>query len=186
MNNFCVHCGNKLSGEKYCPSCGASVNETSHDEHTNNIKKQTNARKSSRNSLFVIVMIIINIISIIIFLKLGRYVYSTYYNSNKNNTSITDSVDKTNKSVSKSKSVTITGQWKDLNNRNGIYELEFFSDGTYKSNQSNYAGTYSADGNRLRLDGILMEDLIYTFQIDGDTLTLYDDKDKGRKYTKVN
>lgn len=37
------------------------------------------------------------------------------------------------------------------------------SDGTYVSDSANYDGTYSTDGNRLRISGILVSDRTFTF-----------------------
>ena len=51
--------------------------------------------------------------------------------------------------------------------------LDFFNDSTYVSNQTNYSGTYSVSGDRILLEGILVETLTYTFTIDGDILTLF-------------
>ncbi len=51
-------------------------------------------------------------------------------------------------------------------------ELEFFSDGKYTSSHSNYEGDYSIDGNRIRLEGILVDSRIYYFKVNGNTLEL--------------
>ncbi|MGN0244236.1 MAG: hypothetical protein ACI4CT_09280 [Lachnospiraceae bacterium] len=55
-----------------------------------------------------------------------------------------------------------------------LSEIEFFSDGTYVSSHSNYEGNYSVDGDRIRLQGILVDTKTFTFKIKGDTLTFYD------------
>lgn len=68
----------------------------------------------------------------------------------------------------------LVGRWEGERN---FKELEFFKDGTYKSNYTNYFGSYTAEDGRLRLGGVLVEDLIYDYKISGDTLTLYDDGD---------
>lgn len=52
--------------------------------------------------------------------------------------------------------------------------------GTYASNQSNHNGTYSVDGDRLRISGILVEDKTFTFQLKGDKLYL--DASNGLEY----
>lgn len=81
-------------------------------------------------------------------------------------------------------SSSIVGHWETAD---GEREFEFFSDGTYTSEKANYAGSYSIDGNRIRLGGILMADLTYTFKVSGDTLILYhDDGDVYREYDRVN
>lgn len=76
----------------------------------------------------------------------------------------------------------VVGQWEiedavgiTINSYGVTYlrSLEFFSDGTYNSNHVNYSGSYSIDGNRIKLTGILMSTLVYTFEIKGDTLYLY-------------
>lgn len=67
----------------------------------------------------------------------------------------------------------IVGKW----NRTegwGFEYLEFFSDGTYTSNSSNYEGDYSIDGDRLKLSGFMAEAKVYTFKIKGNTLSLYE------------
>ena len=55
--------------------------------------------------------------------------------------------------------------------------LEFFSDGKYTSNRSNYEGNYSIDGNRIRLEGILVDSKTYYFRVKGDTLELCGNED---------
>lgn len=50
--------------------------------------------------------------------------------------------------------------------------IEFFSDGKYTSSHSNYEGNYSIDGNRIRLEGILVDSKIYYFRVSGNTLEL--------------
>lgn len=66
-----------------------------------------------------------------------------------------------------------------------LSELEFFSDGTYVSSSDNYTGSYTIEGDRIKLPGVLMETLVATFDISGDTLTLYDDEGDAYQYTKV-
>ena len=66
-----------------------------------------------------------------------------------------------------------------------LVELEFFSDGTYTSNTANYAGTYSIDEDRIKLNGILVEPLTYTFEVDEDSLTFYEDGEVVDEYKKV-
>ena len=50
--------------------------------------------------------------------------------------------------------------------------IEFFSDGKYTSSSSNYEGDYSIDGNRIRLEGILVDSKLYYFKAKGNTLEL--------------
>lgn len=73
----------------------------------------------------------------------------------------------------------IVGQWK-----NGSFKMEFFSDGTYTSTDSNHFGSYSIDGDRIRLEGVLVEDWTYDFKIKGDTLTFYYDNGGSLELTK--
>ena len=64
-------------------------------------------------------------------------------------------------------------------------ELEFFSDSTYSSDDSNYNGKYSVDGNRIKFDGILVEPITCSFSLSGKTLTLtYEDETW--EFNKVN
>lgn len=55
--------------------------------------------------------------------------------------------------------------------------LEFFSDGKYTSSHSNYEGNYSIEGNRIRLEGILVKSRTYYFKASGNTLMLSSDED---------
>lgn len=93
---------------------------------------------------------------------------------------------------SKSPSDLIVGQWivPGEEDRAGttskLVALEFFSDGTYTSNRSNYSGGYSIDGDRIKLNGVLAEPLTFTFELDGDTLTFYyDDGEVMYEYQRV-
>ncbi len=75
----------------------------------------------------------------------------------------------------------LVGQWKC-----GSSTLEFFSNGTYKSNDPNYYGDYSVDGDRLMLEGVLMPSVTTTFKVSGDTLTMYDDNGNiDGEYTRI-
>ena len=74
----------------------------------------------------------------------------------------------------------IEGRWEipgrgDETSTSDLVKLEFFDDGTYVSNRSNYAGSYSVDGDRLRLEGIMVEPVAVTFEVNGDSLTFYND-----------
>ena len=72
----------------------------------------------------------------------------------------------------------LAGQWIKTDGGTSINSLEFFKDGTYKSDYANYYGTFSVDGNRIRLSGVLVEDLTMDFEVKGDTLTFYSDNGK--------
>ncbi len=76
----------------------------------------------------------------------------------------------------------IIGQWEIVDavgitagswNVTYLKRLEFFNDGTYVSNHVNYSGNFSINSSRLKLTGILMPTLTYTFEIKGDALYLY-------------
>jgi len=71
----------------------------------------------------------------------------------------------------------LSGRWELSEDSSSAFEyLEFFSDGTYTSDRSNYEGSYSVDGNRLRLQGILVDSLTYTFEVNKGKLTLFNDE----------
>ena len=75
----------------------------------------------------------------------------------------------------------IVGEWEGSGR---VSELEFFSDGTYTSSDANHSGSYSIDGNRIRLSGLLASDWVCDFNISGNTLTL--SGDINAELTKVN
>lgn len=66
-----------------------------------------------------------------------------------------------------------------------LSSLEFFSDGTYNSSSSHYSGSYSVEGNRMRISGIIASDYSFTFDVSGSTLTIYDDDGEAYKYSKM-
>lgn len=78
----------------------------------------------------------------------------------------------------------ITGRWEKTEG-SGLDYFEFFSDGTYVSSHPNYAGSYSIDGNRIRLEGILMETLVRTFELNGNTLSLQSDSGSSAIYKRI-
>lgn len=78
----------------------------------------------------------------------------------------------------------IIGQW-ERNEGKGIQELEFFSDGTYTSDHPNYNGNYSIDGNRLKLAGILVDPLVYSFEITNNELILTPNDGEIRIFSKI-
>ena len=75
----------------------------------------------------------------------------------------------------------IVGQWiipdeiENAGSTTQLVYLEFFSDGTYASNRSNYSGNYSIDGDRIKLEGILVDPLVATFELEDNNLTFYYD-----------
>ena len=92
---------------------------------------------------------------------------------------------------SKDPSDLIVGRWVIPGEEEGaeysteLLVMEFFSDVKYTSNTSNYSGSYSIDGDRIKLNGILVEPLIYTFEVDDSSLTFYDDGEVRYEYQKV-
>lgn len=93
---------------------------------------------------------------------------------------------------SKSSSELIVGRWaipdeiENAGSTSQLVALEFFSDGTYASNRSNYSGGYSIDDDRIKLDGVLAEPLTATFKLDDNTLTFYyDDGEVMYEYQRV-
>ena len=93
---------------------------------------------------------------------------------------------------SKSPSDLIVGRWiipgeeDNIRTTFSLVALEFFSDGTYTSNLSNYSGNYSIDGDSIKLAGILVEPLTVTFELDENTLTFYSDNGEYmREYQRV-
>lgn len=75
----------------------------------------------------------------------------------------------------------LVGRWTDTN---GGY-FEFFSDGTYTSSESNYSGDYSTDGDRLRLSGVLVNDVTLSYKVKGNELIIYsEDGDMSKVFTK--
>ncbi|MBR5565305.1 MAG: hypothetical protein IKW08_03965 [Roseburia sp.] len=79
----------------------------------------------------------------------------------------------------------IAGRWEKIEG-SGLSTLEFFSNGTYTSDSPNYSGSYSIDGNRIRLEGILVETKVYTFEVDGNSLSLENDSGTLGVYKKIN
>lgn len=68
----------------------------------------------------------------------------------------------------------LQGRWEPIEGHSCQLEfLEFFKNGTYVSGHSNYEGRYSAEGNRLMLQGVLVDSRIYTYEINGNEMTLY-------------
>ena len=55
--------------------------------------------------------------------------------------------------------------------------LEFFPDGKYISSKTNYEGNYSTDNGRLRLEGVLVDSMVFYYKIEGNTLILSDYED---------
>lgn len=78
----------------------------------------------------------------------------------------------------------LIGQWE----RDGDYavtKLEFFDDGTYTSDHSNYNGNYTINDNRLKITGILVEPETFDFEIKNNTLVLYNEKGSTMEFERV-
>ena len=67
----------------------------------------------------------------------------------------------------------IVGHWEQTGGSSSRFSyFYFYSDGTYSSGGSNYKGSYSIDGNNIRLEGFLVDDVNGQIKISGDTFTL--------------
>lgn len=78
----------------------------------------------------------------------------------------------------------LVGHWERENSHGTLNEFDFFSNGMYTSDHSNYEGQYSVDGDRLMLQGVMVDSLTYTFKINGKKMTLYyTDGDRGEMAT---
>ncbi len=89
-----------------------------------------------------------------------------------------------------SSSSSLVGRWEAVDDGvevdyGDLDELEFFSDGTYSSDLDNYSGGYSVDGNRIKLSGIIASAYTFSFEVSGNTLTMYDDNGNEFTYNKV-
>ena len=47
--------------------------------------------------------------------------------------------------------------------------VEFFKDGTYESDDANYDGSYSIEGDRIKFSGVLVEPVTLSYKIDGES-----------------
>ncbi len=69
----------------------------------------------------------------------------------------------------------LSGRWEKISGK-GFEYIEFFDNETYKSSHSNYEGYYSINGDRILLQGVLMESITFTFECKGKTLTFFNDE----------
>ena len=167
MDRYCPNCKAKIEdGKKFCGNCGFKI--TDYDDNNENLRKSKNRTKYTVILIFVVLCV--TGIAIIFGIDLD----------NIHNSSSTD-INNTERYSSKKSS--IVGRWEAVEDT-WMSELEFFSDGTYSSDKTNYFGSYTAENGRLRLGGALMSDLVYSYDLDGDTLILYDDYD-GVEYRRV-
>lgn len=69
----------------------------------------------------------------------------------------------------------MAGQWVLTDGDAFVSRFEIFTDGTYTSSHTNYEGRVSVDNNRIRFSGVLVDDKIYTYKLNGDTLEFLSD-----------
>ena len=80
----------------------------------------------------------------------------------------------------------LQGRWTLTNNVSTPFdELELFSDGKYSSDDSNYSGRYSVDGNRIKFEGVLVSPVVCSFEIKNDKLTLIYKNDESWEFQKT-
>lgn len=146
---FCTQCGNPLNGDKFCTKCGAKVTDMPNDAHT----VSSVPTKQKRHGK----LIPIAVLSFIICAGAAAVVIG--FNLNSDNE--------------------LLGQWELAADVSAPFdELELFSDNTYASDDSNYNGQYSVDGERIRFEGILVSPIDCTYTVDKNTLVItYDDDD---------
>ena len=169
MKRYCPNCKVKIEdGKKFCGNCGFRVSEVSISE--------VSKRKNRTICIVILVSLFFCIMGFSVIF--GR----THVDNSSENYYSSDS--SSNKTSSKKVS-SIVGRWESVENT-WMDELEFFSDGTYSSDKDNYFGSYTIEDGRIRLGGVLMSDLVYSYKLDGDTLILYeDDDDDGIEYRRV-
>lgn len=162
---FCNQCGNQLNnGEKFCTKCGNRIveNQGFDAAHINtNIKRQKQPFNIGKIMLIAIVCIVIGAGAV------GAFSFFGNIGSSGND---------------------ILGRWEGVDEdiRRPFDKLEFFSDNTYDSDDSNYFGAYSIDGDRIRLEGVLVSPLDCTFTVKKDVLTIHSDTWNGTwEYKRV-
>lgn len=82
----------------------------------------------------------------------------------------------------------IVGVWKSSGKESIFYNsIEFFSDGTHVTETPVWSGTYTADGNRLRISGKLYDE-VFSFEItdNGNKLTLTNELGYSKSYERAN
>lgn len=147
---FCTQCGNPLNGEKFCTKCGAKVLDVS--QNKNLVGSSLIKNKNHGKLISVVVLCVVICTGVAAVLAFG---FSLKPGNN------------------------LLGQWELANDVSAPFdELELFSDNTYISDDSNYNGEYSVDGDRIRFDGILVSPIDCTYKVDKNTLVItYDDDD---------
>ncbi|MBR5239810.1 MAG: hypothetical protein IKW04_04465 [Clostridia bacterium] len=82
----------------------------------------------------------------------------------------------------------IVGLWKSSDGSDLFYNtIEFFSDGTQMTEAASWSGTYTVEGNRLRISGKLYGE-VFSYQItnNGNTLILTSESGYSKTYTRAN
>ena len=72
----------------------------------------------------------------------------------------------------------LVGYWEKVDGTHAFKNIEFFNDGTYVTNRSNYEGDYSISNDRIKFEGVLVDSKTYTYKVDDDTLTFYNTSDE--------
>ena len=67
----------------------------------------------------------------------------------------------------------LAGKWTKSDGSIMFSNVEFFKDGTYASDSSNYDGSYSVDGDRIKFSGVLVDPVTLSYKIDGNKLFFY-------------
>lgn len=82
----------------------------------------------------------------------------------------------------------IVGLWKSSGNESIFYNsVEFFSDGTHVTETPGWSGTYTTDGNRLRISGKLYGEVFsYKITNKGNELILTNSLGNSKTYARAN
>ncbi len=82
----------------------------------------------------------------------------------------------------------IVGLWESSGSENIFYNsVEFFSDGTHVTETPGWSGTYTTDGNRLRISGKLYSE-VFSFELsnNGNQLILTNSLGYSKTYARAN
>lgn len=147
--SYCTNCGHYAGEQKFCTKCGNKIvgDQGTDATHINRVIK----RQKRPFNIGKIMLIIIGCIVI----GAGVVCASSFFGNIGN------------------PSNDLLGRWEKVNDVSGCFdELEFFSDNTYDSDDSNYFGDYSIDGDRIRLEGVLVSPMNCTFTVKKDSLII--------------
>lgn len=147
---FCNQCGNPLNGEKFCTKCGAKAPDMPNE--TKSVGSSPSKHKRRGKLIPIVVLCVVICAGAAAALAFG-------FNLGSGND--------------------LLGQWELATDVSAPFdELELFSDNTYASDDSNYNGQYSVDGERIRFEGILVSPIDCTYKVDKNTLVItYEDDD---------